>query len=392
MSKSLLILGGSHSEIPLIEAAKEFKLKVFTTGNRSEQIGHQLSDEYIPGDFSDFDEMLYVIKKSKCDYICSGANDYSYLSACNAAEKMNLPGYDPLDTAYALHHKHLFKPIAKQLGIPTTNFCIVDIYEKSKNKIKYLNFPLIIKPVDLTGGKGISKITRIEELESALEVIKILSKEKFAIVEEFFEGSLHSYSTLIINEQVVFQYADNEFCLQNPYLVSSSCSLASVPLDIIQDIKSQVEKIAKFLKLKNGILHCQFIYSSGDYKILEFTRRCSGDFYSSVVEAVTGLKHSQQFIRSYVNLELSLQKKPTKSQFISRHCIFSENKGLFMNIRVDKSLEKNVILKSDAFKAGFKIDHENKEKMGVVILEFKSQIEMLRNMNVLESLVTCNVS
>jgi len=391
MEKSILILGGSHSEIPLIKAAKPLGLSISTTGNRPEQIGHLFSDKYFHGDFSNFDEMLSVAKRSKCDFICAGANDYSYLSACYVAEKLNLSGFDSLETAFAIHHKHLFKPIASNLGLPTTNFRVIDLSRHLELDNLQLNLPLMIKPVDLTGGKGIVKVNQLTELKPALIAIRDVSKEKFAIVEEYFEGSLHSYSTIIVDGRVVFQYADNEYCYPNPYLVSASTSLASVPIDVLQDLQFQTEKFAKFLKLKNGVLHCQFLYGNGDYKILEFTRRCSGDLYSSVVQAVTGLNHPQQFIRQSMGIEFNLNRDQVISHFVSRHCIFSDNSGTYHGLEIAKELENNLVFQIESFANGYHIKQPHKEKMGVVILKFASHSEMLEKVSCSFNFVKCLV-
>ncbi len=392
MPKSILILGGSHSETVLIEAAKKLNLKVFTTGNRPEHLGHQYSDKYFSGDFSNFDEMLEIAKRSKCDYICAGANDFSYLSACHVAEKIGFHGFDSLEIAYAIHHKHLFKPIASSIGLPTTRFKIINLDENIDFSKLNLRLPLVIKPVDLTGGKGISKVNKFEDLKIALDSIKMLTKQKFAVIEEYFEGSLHSYSTIIEDGKVVFQYADNEHCYPNPYLVSASTSLASVPIDIFRDLKFQSEKFAKHLNLKNGVLHCQFIYSLGEYVILEFTRRCSGDLYSSVVQHVTGFNHGQQFIRQSMGHELTLKKEKVTSEFVSRHCIFSSQMGSYQHLKIAPSISKHIILIKEAFAPCYEITKANKEKMAVVLLKFSSHSEMLNTVDKLESSISCVVA
>jgi len=66
---SLLILGGGHSEIPLIKASKELGFYVITTGYNRDGLGHKYSDEYIYADFSNKDEILNIVKERKIDFI-----------------------------------------------------------------------------------------------------------------------------------------------------------------------------------------------------------------------------------------------------------------------------------------------------------------------------------
>lgn len=375
---SVLIFGGSHSEIPLIRAARQLGLTVFTSGNRPDHPGHALADHYFPGDFSNSDQMTEVAERSRCDFIVSAANDYAYLSACTVAEKLGFPGFDPLETAEALHHKHRFKQLAAALGLPATRFITLEAGINELPANHGLRYPLVVKPVDLTGGKGISIVETVFDLPNAITVARKLSKQGALVIEEYFDGSLHSYSTIIANGRVVFDYADDEYCLQTPYLVSASTSIVSVPLHILTDLKHQAEKLAKHLNLVDGILHCQFLYKSGNYVILEYTRRCSGDLYSEVVEAVTGIKHAEQFIRCSATLDLNISYTRTVSDFIGRHCVFSLREGSFNGIEISSSLKPWVKSITEAVPRGYLFNDNRLEKAAVVILQFPTRGDMLR--------------
>lgn len=389
---SILLLGGGHSELPLIQAARTMGLLVITTGNRPDHLGHSLSDHYIPGDFSDANVMIEVAIKAKCTYILSAANDYAYLSACEVAERLNLPGYDPADIAKVLHHKHTFKPLAESIGLPVTRFKIVDTDKVNANDLKLLRYPLMVKAVDLTGGKGISVITSADQLPMAIHHATLHSKQKSLVIEEYFQGTLHSYSSIIKDGKVIFNYADNEFCHPTPYLVSTSVSIANVPLHILQDLKIQTERLAKKLKLVDGVLHCQFLYGDGDYVILEYTRRCSGDLYSSVVELVTGLVHAEQFVRQSMGLNTELRFIKPRSRFVTRHCVFPQSAGTFEGIKVSDELSSSVNSVTEAFARNYRFDTPQKEKAGVVILTFESHQAMLDVTPYLQSLCKCNVN
>jgi biotin carboxylase len=389
--KSVLILGGSHSELPLIRAARLMGLHIYTSGNRPDHPGHSLADHYLPGDFSNTDEMLDLFKKTKCDFIVSAANDYAYFSACTVAELLGLPGYDPIDIAKTLHHKHLFKQLASSLGMPITRFTTLFKTEEFKN-IKTLSYPIVIKPVDLTGGKGISKLTHLDDLENGISLARSLSKQEVLVIEEYFQGTLHSYSTIIQNCKVIFEYADNEYCHPNPYLVSTSNSIATVPLNILSDLRQQTEKLATHLKLTDGILHCQFLYANGDYVILEYTRRSSGDLYSDVVEAVTGVRHSEQFLRNSMSLPFDLSKSPNIGDLVSRHCVFPEAPGKFSGVSIDKLLSPFVFSITEALPRNHIFDTNLNEKAAVIIMRFPSLAIMLEHQNNFHSNIKCMVT
>lgn len=392
MSGHVLIFGGSHSELPLIRAAKRIGLRVTTSGNRPDHPGHRLADGYLRGDFSDPIEMREVARMSGCDFIVSAANDYAYLSACEVAAALDFPGFDRPEIAYALHHKHLFKTLALSVGMPVTRFVSIERGPADLGQIRSLSYPLVVKPVDLTGGKGISVVNDETSLLAAIDTARSLSKSAALVIEEFFEGTLHSYSAIIRDRRIVFEYADNEFCSPSPYLVSTSTSAADVGPAVIDDLRYQTEKLARKLDLVDGVLHCQFLHRQGDYVILEYTRRCSGDLYSDVVEAVTGIRHSEQFIRQSTRQPLDLARPVPVSGFVARHCVFPQRPGAFSGISVAPELASHIHAVTEAFEHGYRFDAGWKEKAAVVLLQFTDKVSMEVMRPHFHELLTCNLA
>jgi biotin carboxylase len=249
----------------------------------------------------------------------------------------------------------------------------------------------MVKPVDLTGGKGISTISNSSGFKQAIKHSTELSKLSSVVIEEFFDGTLHSYSTIIKNSKIVFEYADNEYCHPTPYLVSTSTSIVSVPLNILSDLKRATELVAKKLNLIDGVLHCQFLYRDGEYRILEYTRRCSGDLYSTVVELVTGLSHADIFIQQSLGYNLSFTYNKPISPFVSRHCVFPKNSGLFKGISISFKLDKYVHSTTSAFLKNYHFKESMAEKAGVIILSYNTQATMLEMTNELNNLIQCEV-
>ena len=87
--KKLLILNGSHSDIPLIKSAKSLGYYVITTGNNPKLIGHSYSDERCFADFSDPDAILVIARKLNIDAVCSCSNDFGIITASYISEKIN---------------------------------------------------------------------------------------------------------------------------------------------------------------------------------------------------------------------------------------------------------------------------------------------------------------
>jgi biotin carboxylase len=383
--KKILVIGGSHSDVPIIKAAVAYGLQVITTGNRPDHPGHVWAHKYIEGDYSKPDQMLNIARHEQVQAVVPGANDFAMIAASYVAQELGLGGFDSYETTLAVHEKDKFKAIANRIGLPICEYQVVDTSGIEGLRIQP---PCIVKPVDLTGGKGISRMDSKAELTQALKMARQLSRKSNVIVEEYFSGDLHSYSTVIVEGKVVFEYVDNEYCLFNPYLVSTSDNAAKLPSCIISKLKQATEALAVEMQLVNGVLHCQFMFNQRDIRILEYTRRPSGDLYGTVVQMATGVAHNQIFIESALGtLDTSLSglaigKSPRRS--VSRHCITATHSGNLKALNISKEIRPYLVDLVQIAKFGDSVNHLAAEKVAVAVLVYpddKTMAEFTKNIN-----------
>ncbi len=375
--KKLLILNGSHSEIPLIKSAKSMGFHVITTGNNPELIAHQYSDEYCFADYSDPDAVLEIAGKLNIDAVCSCSNDFGILSASYVSEKLGLPGHDAYETTKILHQKDLFKKFSLEYEIPTPYAEGFDDIDKALVSINKRRFPLIIKPIDMSGGKGVSVVHGSEECPEAMKIAFSLSHARRIVIEDFIEGSQHSFSTFIVKGRVVFYFSDNEYSYLNPFFVSTSAAPAINVHDVADDLIHAVEKMARILSLKDGIFHIQYLYNSKKAYILEITRRCSGDLYPYPVDHSTGLDWAGWIVKAEAGSDCSDFPETKQKGYCGRHCIMSPQNGMIKRIVVEKQIEGNIYDKLIWSKKGDRIDNYLADKAGVVLLKYDSMDEML---------------
>lgn len=374
--KKLLILNGSHSEISLIKAAKELGFYVITTGNAPELIAHQYADKYYAADYSKPEEVLQLAMALKIDAICSCANDFGTITASFVAEKMHLPGHDSYKTSLLLHHKDSFKQFCHKYKIPTPHALSFSEKKNALAAVEEFSFPLIIKPIDLTGGKGVSKVNNRAEYNSSIEQAFKLSRKKRIVVEEFFVGTQHSLSSFLINQKVVFSFSDNEFSYKNPYYVSSSSAPATGIEKHIEPLIAAVEKIAHELKLSDGIFHIQYLANGHEATIIDITRRCSGDLYPYPVDISTGINWSSWIIKAEAGMSCSDFPIIKQSGYFGRHCIMSNKNGIVKNVVINESVRKYIYDDLFWWHCGDIIDNYLVQKVGMVFLKFKSVDEM----------------
>src|SRR5690606_14249848 len=146
--------------------------------------------------------MLQLAKRLKIDAVCASCNDFAALSAAYVAEHLNLPGHDSFEVAKIIHHKDLYRRFASANNIRSP-FAAGFVDEASAvASLPQFSFPLMIKPVDLTGGKGITKVFSEQQAIQAIERAFRLSRERRVVVEEFVEGSRHGITTFVRDGKV----------------------------------------------------------------------------------------------------------------------------------------------------------------------------------------------
>lgn len=269
MKKKLLIAGGSHADIPIIQAAKKLNYWVITSGNNPKDLGHEFSDEYFPEDYSHPEKILKLAKMLKIDAICASSNDFSAISCAYVAEKLHLPGHDDFETALIIHHKDKFRTFALENKILVPNAVNVGENDDTNLINSKLTYPVMVKPVDLSGGKGITKVEDKNHLKKAIRNALQLSKHHRVVVEEFIEGTNHGYSTFIKDGKVVFAFMDDEHYSTNPYLVSGASTSLLYTKYISNQINTALELMASKLKLVDGLLHVQLILKDNTPYIIE---------------------------------------------------------------------------------------------------------------------------
>lgn len=378
--KKLLILNGSHSEIPLILAGKKLGYYVITGGNRPDLIGHKYSDEYVNCDFSDPELVYNTFKDKGLDAVCSCANDFGAITAAYLSDKLGLPGHDTYENALLIHHKDKFKAFAAKKNVPTPAAKSFDDIEAAVSSKTIWQYPIMVKPVDLTGGKGVTKVDNEDEYEKAIEKAFKMSRKKTIVAEEFVEGSQHSFSTFLVNKKVIAFYSDNEYSDFNRFLVSTSGGPAT-DVDFVKDILiSEAEKIASALNLHDGVFHYQYIMSK-DKKphILEITRRCSGDMYPVPVQHATGIPWAEWIVRAECGMDCGdlASGQYTQKIFGGRHCIMGEKEGTVKSVLIADELRNNIYEQFMWGGEGSLIADHTVDKIGILFLEFSSEQEML---------------
>lgn len=368
-----LLVGSSFSAAPIFFALKKHGLHVSVCGNIETDPCHQYADESFYIDYSNSEDLMKVVESHKIDYLVPSCNDYSYMSCVPIAEKHGFIGFDQIDVAKILHTKSDFRHVTEKHSLPVPKF----IRQKEEKPLQTgnLRFPLLVKPIDSFSGRGLTKILHDSELQSAVQIALSTSRFGEVILEEFVDGSLHSYSAFIESQEVVLDFFVDEFCTVYPYQVNCSNHPSALPDGIRSSIRSEINRFARILGLNDGLLHTQFIVCGNEFQIIECMRRCPGDLYGTLIGFSTGIDYADLYIRPFLNLKLPSKPQEKINKYYVRHTI-STDKPL-INFSFSNNIPSTNIDIISLKGSGEKLEIAPFDKLAILFAEFEDKETML---------------
>lgn len=375
--KKLLMLNASEHEIPFILAAKNLGYFVVTTSIKSEYAGHKYADQYIYGNYNNYDEMIELCKREGITAVSHACTDDCALSAAYIGEKMGFKGHDTFENACIIHRKDRFKEFCKKHDVISP---ISESFTEEKDAIEYstnCKYPVIIKPTDMAGGIGISIANNEEEYISAIKDAFRKSHEKHVVVETYIAGKLHSLSTFIVDQKVVSYATEDDHSSYNKYMTNHGIWNASDWDKAEPILIPETERIARILNLVDGNLHMQYIQDKdGNPWIIEMMRRNIGNNNMMAMTSCYGLNWPEWIIRAEAGMDChNIPRRREPQGYCGYYMAMSSKNGVFDHIEIAPEFQKYVYQTYNWRAPGHVIENYLMEKMGSVLFRFEKMEE-----------------
>ncbi len=376
--QKILILGGSHRDIPLIQASQELGYFVITLANKTkdEYIGHRYADKYYKIDFNDLGAVEEICHKENIDYLIPGCGEASYLNTVKMANKLKMGNFDTFETARLIHNKWKFKNFCLQNNISTPKGML---YDENLSNIS-LDFPIVVKPANLSGGKGVQVVkNKIEFIDAIKQSIKY-SNEIF--LEEFIKGELIACSVILKDQKIFYSFFGADKNYLNDYLITTAYPI-SIDITIKNKIFKDIETIANKLHLKDGMFHLQIIIKNETPYIIDVARRIPGDLYPRLIEYCDEIEYSKAVIQAYIGKKITANlTKIDKPKNILRHCVMPKENGFYQTLLVDSLLKKRIIYRLDLLSEDSIIHDYLHTQIAIIFVNIENDKEFIvKNIN-----------
>ena len=185
--KKLMLLGGIRYLLPVIDAAHKQGYYVITADYLPDNIAHRYSDEYVNVSIVDKEAVLKVACEKEIDGIMSFGVDPGVVAASYVQNKMSLPSFGPYESVEILQNKDKFREFLAIHGFNVPWSLAFSSLEDALSDLAIFSYPLIVKPTDSAGSKGVTRVDKEKNLKEALLHAFAHSIKNKIIVEQFIE-------------------------------------------------------------------------------------------------------------------------------------------------------------------------------------------------------------
>ena len=347
-------------------------------------IAHKYSDEYCNVSIIDKDAVLEAAQKLEIDGILSHAVDPGVVSAAYVAEQMGLPFQCSYEAACILQDKSKFRAFLAEHGFNCPKAKGYDNLEEALKDVDYFNWPVIVKPVDSAGSKGVTKVENKTDLRNAIEVALQSSLSKHFVIEDFLDkvGAQSSADIFTVDGKLVYPaYSDQLFDpdAANPYTPAIEVWPASMEQKFQEDLSAQLQKLFTLLKVKSGIYNVESrVCSDGKAYIMEVSPRGGGNRIAELQDMATGQSLIRNEIRKALSVPLDVITAPKYDGVWCNYILHSNKPGTFVSVDINPDFEKKYVRDIGLIvKPGDKIVPFTgaNNSLGTLFLQFRNRME-----------------
>lgn len=386
--KTILLLGGSRQQVPAIEKAKDMGYYTILLDYLPDNPGQYVADKWYKESTTDIETVYKIAVKERVEGILAYASDPAALPAAIVCERLGLPT-NPVHSVEILGVKHKFRKFLKDNGFACPSSIILSKDSKNNegealSRLSMLRFPIVIKPTDSSGSKGVSFINNEMDIPKAIEHAAEYSRNGILIAEEYIEKGFPYVvgGDIFIEKGKIILYGDMA-CMRTeggkgliPIGKRYPTGLTAKQKDRLD---TELQRLIDKLNINSGEMNIEVIIDNDDnIHFLEVGPRAGGNMIPIQLSDIYGIDLIEANIKAAMGEESSLRLQKPDGFFLT-YVIHSEKDGIFSHIEYSseilKSIYKKVIYK-DSGDPVEKFDGAGKA-LGILFLKFNDEATML---------------
>lgn len=384
MKKKLMLLGGIRYLLPVIKAAHEQGYYVITADYIPDNIAHKYSDEYVNVSIIDKEAVLRVAREKEIDGIMSFGVDPGVVSASYVQTQMGLPSFGPFESVEILQNKDKFRAFLTEHGF---NVPKAKGYTKEEDAIvdaAIWDYPIIVKPTDAAGSKGVTRVNEPSQLKAAVEYAFDKSLSGHIIIEDFIEKQGCSSDTDSFSEDGKLKFVS--FCAQrfdlnatNPYTPAAYSWPSTFTKEQEAYLTGEIQRLITLLGMRTNVYNIETrVGTNGKPYIMELTPRGGGNRLCEMLRYATGVDMITAMTRYIVGDSVpAIEQKPYNGHW-AEIILHADESGTFERLEIGKDLPAEIVEEDLWVKFGDMVESFEgaNNAIGTLVLKFNTAEEL----------------
>lgn len=383
--KKILMLGGSAQQVPAIQAAKDMGYYTVLIDYLPDNPGQYIADKWYQESTTDVETVYRIAKEEKVSGILPYASDPAALPAAIVAERLGLPT-NPARSVEILGVKHKFRQFLHENGFPCPRnytFSPTDDLETVKANIESLDFPIVIKPTDSSGSKGISFLNDLSGLKQAINHADSYSRNKILIAEEFIERGFPAVigGDIFVKDGRIVLFGDMA-CLRgdNGKSLIPIGKIKPNGLNAKQEnaVRRELQRIVDVLGIKNGELNIEILIDKNDRPhFLELGPRAGGNMIPIQLSDAFGVDLIKANVASAMGDPFDFNPVEPEGCFMT-YVLHNKQDGIFKDVVYSTEIAPYIYRKVIYKKPGDKVERFDGagKAIGIIFLRFPEECIM----------------
>ncbi len=322
MKHRLLILGSLREFVQLIQLAKDRGIYTIVCDGYVNSIGKQYADKAYDIPPGNIDEIVQLCKEEKIDGIITSFSDYLFECMVKIADRANLKCYFVPEKLDLYRNKFCMKQMLDSLGISNAKYAIIR-KDFADSELAHLRFPLVSKPLDKYGSRGVMILNSINDIRQFFDSICETSEIKEILLEEYHTGYEFNMMSWILDGKVhVLSIADREKTpVGNHEIPISTRNVypSRFLSNVYEEAKNILQKVADYTHQTSGILSMQFFWKTGEpICVCEVAGRFLG-YEHELIEYCSGLAVEELMLNYLYDEKKLYSLLENHSPFFSKH-------------------------------------------------------------------------
>ena len=369
-----MILGASYSQLPLYEAAERLGIKTIAASTPGDWPGFQAADESTYTDISDPGAVMEAVRKFQADGITTCCLDTGVRAMGYACEKLGLKGLSE-KSADISSNKFKMKEAFMAGGVRCARHICIRNREELAEALEKLDFPVVIKAVDLMGSRGIFRCDTSEQAFSFYEKTMEARGEDYCLVEEFIEGEPFGCEAMMSEGRLLYCLPNNIDAFQSYVPTPVGHSVPWKKQDSLgEEAKRQVKLAICAVGLDNCAVNCDLIEKDGKVYVIEITGRAGATCLPETVGLYYGINYYEAIVRLALDMEPEkLFTKPYPGSASLSKILTSDRSGTVKAIRNENAPAEDIIDLSFNIQPGDYVNQyrNGRDRIGQIILAGK---------------------